>query len=623
MQNQTTSAGLRRWPVVKLCLPLVIGAVCLWLVQQQLGAGAPAEIGHALARLNIGQWALAALATAISFWAVGQYDVLIHRHYSTGYDARSSGVSGGAAIALGQVLGMGLFVGALARWRMLPGLSPSQAARITLAVTGWFFFGLIGVIALTSLIFPVGPVPTLTASLIILSFIFVILRAFLHSDLIIFGRRFKLLPLRAMLLFLVFALIDTLCAAGALWILMPPGVGIDYGLLFPAFLLALTAALVTGTPGGVGPFELTLLALLPAWSEIDIMAGIIAFRLIYYAAPGVIAMGILCRPFAAPSPAPWRAQTAVTEGDLRTSSRAELGLSRQNGAEALRYGGTILAVTTTPQAKVMLFDPICGNANTALPGLLGAARQSNRTALIYKASARQAARCRRAGMKALHICDEMVLNPRNFTTGGPAFRQLRRKLRQGAKAGVTIRQVSALPVQHMRAIDAEWQARCGPARGFSMGVFCPDYLRHQLVFLAYRHDVLVGFVSFNQSDHEICLDMMRTGADAPDGTMYLLIHAAIEHAAMSSYNRLSLAALPPRGHRNPLLRWITDIGGRAGLCRFKSCFGARREPLYALSSGWVGMALALADVARAVHRPNTNFIHTDNEDYEFASITQT
>ncbi len=51
MQNQTTSAGLRRWPVVKLCLPLVIGAVCLWLVQQQLGAGAPAEIGHALARL--------------------------------------------------------------------------------------------------------------------------------------------------------------------------------------------------------------------------------------------------------------------------------------------------------------------------------------------------------------------------------------------------------------------------------------------------------------------------------------------------------------------------------------------------------------------------------------------
>lgn len=623
MQNQMTGADLRRWPVVKLCLPLLIGVVCLWLVQRQMGADAIPEIGRALTRLSAGQWALAALATAISFWAVGQYDVLIHRHYGTGYDARSSAVSGGAAIALGQVLGMGVFVGALVRWRLLPAVPPSQAARITLSVTGWFFFGLIGVIAVTALIGPVRFLPDMAAYIIIISLIFIMVRAFLNPTLSLFGRRFELLPLRAMLLFPIFALIDTLCAAGALWILMPPDLALDYALLFPAFLLALTAALVTGTPGGVGPFELTLLTLLSTWPETDVMAGVVAFRLIYYALPGVIAMVILWRPFAAPSAAPRQHEPARAETDLRGATRAELGVSRQNGVRTLRCAGTTLAVATTPQAKVALFDPLCGAADQAVPALLSAARQSNRTALIYKASARHAARCRREGMKALHLCDDMIINPTRFTTSGPAFRQLRRKLRQAGKAGVTIRQVTILPVAHMRALDAEWQARTGPARGFSMGVFCPRYLQHQQVFVAYHQDVPVGFVSFHASEHEICLDLMRTGADAPDGTMYMLIHAAIEQAAREGRTRLSLAALPPRRHRNPVLRWITGFGDLTGLCRFKTCFGARREPLYALSPSWTGMMLALADVALAIHRPNTNSIHTDHEDYEFASISQT
>ncbi len=623
MQNQVTGADLRRWPVVKLCLPLLIGAVCLWLVQRQMGADAIPEIGRALARLSAGQWALAALATAISFWAVGQYDVLIHRHYGTGYDARSSAVSGGTAIALGQVLGMGLFVGALVRWRLLSGVTASQAARITLSVTGWFFFGLVGVIAVTALIGPVRILPDIAALIIIFSLIFIMIRAFLNPTLSLFGRRFDLLPLRAMLLFPVFALIDTLCAAGALWILMPPDIALDYALLFPAFLLALTAALITGTPGGVGPFELTLLTLLPTWPETDVMAGVVAFRLIYYALPGVIAMVILWRPFTAPTATPWRQEAALDDADLRAASRAELGVSRQNGARALRCTGTTLALATTPQAKVALFDPLSGQADQAVSALLRIARQNNRTALIYKASGRHAVRCRNAGLKALHICDDMIINPIAFTTAGPAFRQLRRKLRQAGKAGVTIRLATTLPVAHMRALDAEWQARNGPARGFSMGVFCPRYLQRQQVFVAYHQDVPVGFVSFHISEHDTCLDLMRTGADAPDGTMHMLIHAAIEHAAREGRTRLSLAALPPRRHRNPVLRWITGFGAQAGLCRFKTCFGARREPLYALSPSWTGMMLTLADVALAIHRPNTNSIHTDHEDYEFASISQT
>ncbi|WP_306114534.1 MULTISPECIES: phosphatidylglycerol lysyltransferase domain-containing protein [unclassified Roseovarius] len=621
MQNQWAGGNLRRWPLAKLCLPLLIGAVCLWLVQRQMGAGALSEIGHALTRLHVGQWVLAALATAISFWAVGQYDVLVHRHYDTGYDARSSAISGSAAIALAQLFGMGVFVGTLARWRTLPGLRPSLAARITLSVTGWFLFGLIGVIAATTLIGPVEVIPRVAAMIIGLSLIFILVRSILNPYLMIFSWSFKLLPLRAMLLFPALALIDTLCAAAALWILMPSGIDLGFATLFPVFLLALTAALITGTPGGVGPFELIVLTLLPTLPQTEIMAGIVAFRLIYYALPGIIAMAILHRPFTAS--AAEETHTTIHETDLREATRAELGVSRQNRAWALHHDGTTLAVTTTPQAQVALFDPLNGEAHRALPALLRAARRSNRSALIYKASARHAAPCRRAGLKALHICDEVVLDPQGFTTDGAPFRQLRRKLRQADKAGITVRMATTLPVPHMRAIDAEWQARSGPARGFSIGVFCPDYLRHQLVLLAYQRDVLVGFASFHSSNHEICLDLMRLGADAPDGTMHLLIRAAIDHAARESYTRLSLAALPPRDPKSPFHRWIPASQSQAGLCRFKTCFGGRREPLYALSTSWLAMGVALADVMLAIHRPNTNSIQTDHEDYEFASISQT
>ena len=78
----------------------------------------------------------------------------------------------------------------------------------------------------------------------------------------------ELPTVKAMVSLVALCLIDTLFAAAALWVLLPAGV-IDLTLaqLFPIYLIALGAAILSGTPGGVGPFELTLLALLPLTPE--------------------------------------------------------------------------------------------------------------------------------------------------------------------------------------------------------------------------------------------------------------------------------------------------------------------------------------------------------------------
>ncbi|WP_299844054.1 phosphatidylglycerol lysyltransferase domain-containing protein [uncultured Roseovarius sp.] len=622
MQYVTNSLRRRALPVSKIILPLAIAGICLWVLHQRLDAGAMNEIGSALQQLNMRQWVLAALATGVSFWAIGRYDVIIHRHIGTGCSPRQAGIVGAASIALGQLLGMGAVVGALVRWRMLKGISAAQATRIALTVTGWFFFGLIGVFALVSLVGPVVILPEMAAFLVILSLIAIALRSFLNPELTLFGRCFRLLSLPALGGILTLTLIDTAAAALALWILMPQGFDAGFAILFPVYLAALTAALITGTPGGVGPFELSLLVFLPHWPEAELMSGIVAFRLVYYAVPAVIAMMVLCKSFPACRPAEQMA-TGITETLIANAPRAETGVCRQNGASLISSGRTTLAVTKTHQAQIALFDPLRGKTRDALGPLKAVARGSNRCAMIYKASGRHAAACRQGGWKVFHIADEAVLNPVMFTLEGPALRQLRRKLRQADRASIIARRAGDLPVHHMRAIDAEWQARSGHARGFSMGVFCPDYLRHRRVYLAYHEDVIVGFVSFHVSAGEICLDLMRTGADAPDGTMHALIMAAISEAATEGRTRLSLAALPPRSHKNlvfsVILRRFTD----AGLSRFKTCFAPVRVPLYALSPSWPGMALALLDVARAVHLPNANPAHTHNEDYEFAPHRQT
>ncbi len=246
--------------------------------------------------------------------------------------------------------------------------------------------------------------------------------------------------------------------------------------------------------------------------------------------------------------------------------------------------------------------------------------------LVYKCTARSAVGARAAGWRVLRTADEAVIDPTRFTLTAPCCRQLRRKLRRAAGAGVTVQHASHLPLQQMALIDAKWCAARGGARGLTMGRFCPAYLSHQRVYLAYCEDRLMGFASFHTSTHELCLDLMRAAPDAPDGTMHALIHAAIADAAAEGRRRLSLAALPARPAaagpvETRLRRAIARASGGPGLARFKLCFAPRLEPLYAAAPSAPSLALGLADLALAVRRP-PNALHDDHAAFEIAPGAQ-
>ena len=577
---------------------LVASAV---LLSQRFQGTDVSEIMDLIGSIPAERWALAVLFTALSFAAVGLYDVAVHRWLKTGIPGYRAGTSGAAAIAVSQIVGFGLVTGTLARWQFLPALRLERAAQITAVVAASFAAALVVSIAIAGLL--VGLPEATPLWVIPLGF------AILAGVIVLSLAQPRRLPIRLPSVRVIGGILgatlaDTILAGLALWVLLPDPSVLAPAVLIPAFMIAMGAGLTSGTPAGAGAFELTLLWLLVTVPEADLLAAILAFRLVYYGLPAVfgglalVATGLRGRtdPQVAPS---------ATSTPSAAAPRAEAGLVRQGEFDWRAAGPGHVLAAETGQTLVGVGDPATGGADpTATVAAFGkSARAIGLSPALYKCSGRSAVAARRIGWRLFHIADEMWLDPRSFRLDTPPRARLRRKLRAAAKKGLEVTPATSLPLADMGAVAEEWATDRGGERGFSMGRWDPDYVAGQRVFLARQDGRLVAFATFHDAPHEWTLDLMRTARDAPDGTMHTLVDAAIRRAAEEEIPRLSLAALPSArlvraGQR---LRW--QDAGAHGLKQFKAAFAPHREPLYISAPSHLAMALALLDIRRRITRP--------------------
>jgi phosphatidylglycerol lysyltransferase len=615
MKKLLSGQGTR---AAQLAISVAVGAICLWVLTGQLSAGFWQDVTVELRGLDPLSVVLAACCTGLSFLALGRYDAVAHRHLGSGTPTLQACGAGTIAIALAQTLGLGVLTGALARWRMLPDISMTLALRLSVFVCMTFMVALMVVAAVACLVLP-SPAFMFWPSVIVVAALPAAIIGVYLFPAITLGRFTVRLPsLRALTSILLWTVIDVLAASTALYLLIPGG-EVPFTVLLPLFLIALGSALLSGTPGGVGPFELVLFAALPGGASVQVLTGIIAFRAIYYAIPALIAMALMLRPYA-----PQFAVKTRAKGDILTAPRAEVGVIRQNGG----FIADNSALWHSGQTLCALFDPLSTTAPDPIATVSAHARDRNLIPSLYKCSARTALLARQQDWFVSHIADEAVVNPMQFATATAPFRSLRRKLRAAEKAQITISQGTTLPVSDMARVDDLWQRARGAARGGTMGVFAPEYVAHQRVYLAHLKGRLIAFASFHRSNHEWCLDLMRQAPDTPDGTMHALVHAAIRDAAHHGIARLSLAAVPAcPDPSSAILLKLSQIAvrktGGPGLRQFKSNFRPTWQPLYAAAPNRAVLALALMDIARAVHRPgpatNDNESHYDDENYEVAS----
>ena len=624
--------ALASHPFMRGVPALLIGGWFLWALMGRLQGFDLGLLARGIADIAVWQWLLAGCASAVSLLAVSGYDLPVSRGFAlhlTPVDAMRSGF---VATALAQLVGFGLVTGAVMRWRMLaPGrISLARTTLLTMAVTTAFLAAAGWLTAVAALVWmDLSSGVTAVATAVMLAGIAFTAFCLWRPRFRLAGRSLGAPKILAIWRVTTLAVLDLGFAALALWLLLPASAGIEFGPFLPVFLIATIAGLLSGMPGGVGPFELTCFALLPALQSESCLTAILAFRVIYYLLPGAIAAGLLaatemldrrashakdgraglvCRPL------PHRF-LKLTD----TAPRAEAKLVHDGEFDMLTYrdGQAASLVAARGNALIQFSDPL-GDANAhpdLIATLIGEAAQQNRIPVIYKCSADIAACAASLGFTRFQIGAEAVLCPQDFTLDGPKKRSLRRKLRLAEKSGISIALVenARLPLADMARVSSEWATQRGGERRFSMGRFQPAEHQYHRFFLAYDRSRLVGFIGLLTTQGETALDLIRLSPDAPDGVAHALVVAAITDAAKRPQRRFSLASVPfltlspPRNLIERMCHWgfsaFADKHGAKGLHQFKQGFDPRWEGRYLACPNTAKAMIAALDILRAI-QPN-------------------
>lgn len=569
--------------------PTLFGIVLLglmWTKAQTLDWGL---VRHAFFDIPFGRWMLAGLATAASFWAIGQYDVIAHRHFRTGTPGRLARNSGAASIAVGQTTGFGPAVGAALRWRMMPGLGHGTALRIVTFVTLCFMaaWALLAVTVAMPILAGFGWIAPPVLILACLGLAGLLMR---FPRLTLMGKRIELPSIPAMTQLITLAACDLIFAGLALYLLLPPEIAPSLLSLIAAFTLALGAGMIGGTPGGVGPFDLALMTLLPGIATAELAAAIIAFRMVYYAAPCLIGAG-----YALIAP-PRDAALPTLPAASMIGPRAEFAIAAQTDHRAIHAHGAEGVALRTPQTLMLFLGPLQGALAPLLPALLRAAQDENRLPCLYKLTDSDAEIARARGWHVRPFAVEAVIDPRHFTLDGSDLRQLRRFLRKADQAGLQCAPITSPDWSVMRDIHHAWEHAHGHERGLTMGRFCPLYLRDKPLYGAWLNGELVAYISAVENAEAVSLDLMRHRSDLPQGVMHALIHTMIKDAARRGLKEVSLAALP----HPDLPDRLADC---AGLARFKASFAPRWRALHIAAPSAAILALAALDIRLSILNP--------------------
>ena len=641
----------------RLTLCAVIAVPVLVTLSRMIGEMDHDLIRHSITAMPPLAIIASVLLTILSFIAVARYDdmalrLLGHRVKKT--DAIKSGF---IATSLSQSLGFGFFVGTVARWRCYRhhGLTLAQTAMVSGVVIAGFMTGFAIVLACAAAINPQGlatlsgldlfVVRSLATGLLLCAAIYLVL-SLLAPRITFRGWDFNLPPIKVLTTQVYLAAFDVIPAALALWVLIPTDAGPTIATFVPVYLMALGLGLMSNAPGGIGVLEMTCLMALPVTPPEHLLAALIVHRVIYFGIPVVLALALLVAreirgetDQAACAPAPIQDAAAIGHVPLEISpllagaGRAETALAFLGDKSFLLSPcrSAFLMCAEANNSLIMISDPV--GPRSAWPELVAQARDAARARFLslcfYRVSQDFADVLTEAGFNIDQIGSEALVPLEGYSTAGPEKRELRRKLKQAAKAGVAFihHPAGMAPLAQYRAVSARWSDEKGGERGFSMGFFDPDYIQRFASIEARQGGVCLGFVTVWMSGDgtEAGIDVMRICDDAPAGTMQGMVHAAAEAGAHAGASVFSLASVPFFGIAAPqtVFEWALAYGyekcpewhGAQGLYRFKNAFRPEWAPRYVGSLGPVALALGLMDTARLIHNPQTSALG-DNEEEE-------
>ncbi len=290
-------------------LPVVLGlglfGMGLWALHHLLAA---IDVRQVIAQMRATPWPVLAAAlgaTAVGYAALIGYDYWALDYLGKRLPLRTVALGGFLGYAFGNTVGISVISGGAVRYRIYSavGLNAFDVAALSsyvavamgmgLTLVGLIALGLhpaalAGVIALPEGVIRWGALAT-AAAVIGGALLLSVTGRSLHVR----GVEIAMPAPRILAGQLVVALFDSTMAATALYVLLPAGVP-----PFSTFLAIYAAATMVGVlshvPGGVGIFETVVIAALPPSVPLgEAAAGLLAFRIIYFLLPFVLAFVIV------------------------------------------------------------------------------------------------------------------------------------------------------------------------------------------------------------------------------------------------------------------------------------------------------------------------------------------
>jgi phosphatidylglycerol lysyltransferase len=285
---------------------LLIGGIGIVALDHLVAGVKWSDVRTALGALPPITIAKALLFTILSYLALTFYDYLALRIVGRPRRWSIAALASFCSYTLSHNLGLALLTGGSARMRIYgaAGLTAGDVARV-IASASLAFWG--GVIMLAAASLAIGPASVGMGAIgIALPFQRIVgwtLLAAGAAAITALGRHARRidlfgwtlsLPNRAQALAQFgLAAIDLILASAALFILIPHAPWSLYPLFFLSYVLAIIVALLSHVPGGLGVFEAVIIALLPHVDRPTLLTALIAYRLLYYLLPLVLALCLI------------------------------------------------------------------------------------------------------------------------------------------------------------------------------------------------------------------------------------------------------------------------------------------------------------------------------------------
>ena len=296
---------------------------------------------------------------------------------------------------------------------------------------------------------------------------------------------------------------------------------------------------------------------------------------------------------------------------VATSPRADSNLAFLGDKRFLfsDAGDAFIMYQVQGRSWVAMGDPVGPSERTSelLWAFRELADQHGGWPVFYQASVARLPTYLDLGLSLLKLGEEARVDLAKFTLEGKAGYEWRYVDRKASKDGLEVAVVPASDAvalyPELKRVSDSWMfSKKNSEKGFSLGFWSEDYLRHFDIAVVRHNGRIVGFANmwYGANHEEATVDLMRYAADAPKGVMDALFVRLMLRAKADGYRWFNLGMAPLSGLADHplgptwnrvgafLFRYGDNFYNFEGLRTYKAKFQPVWEPRYlACPGGWV------------------------------------